>query len=77
MDTYKIPAPAMQEPMTWLKDRLALSGLSSLEMERMSGVPGSTIRSILNGRRGTVGCVVWCALMCWVLEGMPDRRRAA
>tara|TARA_R100001198_G_scaffold20550_3_gene10269 strand:- start:3581 stop:3832 length:252 start_codon:yes stop_codon:yes gene_type:complete len=66
--TYRLPAVALEHPMPWLKDRIVDTGLSSLEIERQSGVPGSTIRSVMNGRTGGLKCTVWAQLVLWLLE---------
>ena len=58
----------LEDPMAPLVAGLERSGLSSLEIQRRSGVPGACVRSLRNGQSGTVTLSNWARLMRWLVE---------
>ncbi len=54
---------ALVEPLPYLRDKIEASGLSSLELSRATGVPGSTIRSISGGVTTGISHTVWLTLV--------------
>jgi len=58
----------LADPGAALKDELRDCELSSLEIERQSGITASLIRAVRNGQSSTVQVTTWGPLMRYLLS---------